>query len=345
MREEDVVNEEMYEEEDDDLPNQFRRINALNPGFGPLSDRLNNYMAGHIGIRSALQHAIMQANQHHNNTQFMNPTMQSTGYMSSPQGMGDGAFNGIPPSPWSDGTLNIGRTGAHNRSASIATPQQSSRPLDYSPTIKEERRPSLPDNSQSPTNNADQEKEALTAGHPYGQNTPSQLAPLTTQLPMDMQQMLAGGSRTQQPNFFSNPYLSNMSMGMTGSHNHYDLLDMKPDPNAWGFQPSYNSSLYSQGLDQTLSPTSATWDSSADNLFCFSNPSSTAYKPAGFDASESFHGLDHLADSDYGFDFDHADFGSNSDPGDEDRGDSGSVTPAVLGNPTWDDNDFVDFVT
>lgn len=62
VTEQDVVNEEMYEEEDDDLPMQYRRLTAhLQTGSADFNRRLSNYLTNHVAMRSALDQAIANA--------------------------------------------------------------------------------------------------------------------------------------------------------------------------------------------------------------------------------------------------------------------------------------------
>lgn len=59
VTEQDVVNEEMYEEEDDDLPMQYRRLTAhLQTGSADFNRRLSAYLTHHVAMRSALDQAI-----------------------------------------------------------------------------------------------------------------------------------------------------------------------------------------------------------------------------------------------------------------------------------------------
>ncbi|KHJ31264.1 putative fungal protein [Erysiphe necator] len=64
ITEKDVQNEEMYEEEDDDLPLQYRRLTA---GFQTSSPEFNRrfaaYLTTHVAIRTALEQSILQSYQ------------------------------------------------------------------------------------------------------------------------------------------------------------------------------------------------------------------------------------------------------------------------------------------
>lgn len=73
VTEQDVVNEEMYEEEDDDLPVQYRRLTShLQTGSADFNRRLSAYLTSHVAMRSALDHAITNsyAQQYPNAPQF-----------------------------------------------------------------------------------------------------------------------------------------------------------------------------------------------------------------------------------------------------------------------------------
>ena len=87
VTEQDVVNEEMYEEEDDDLPMQYRRLTAhLQTGSADFNRRLSAYLTNHVAMRSALDQAITNsyAQQYpnapqfaHNQTTFPSPMLQN----------------------------------------------------------------------------------------------------------------------------------------------------------------------------------------------------------------------------------------------------------------------------
>ncbi|KAK4998136.1 hypothetical protein LTR66_002585 [Elasticomyces elasticus] len=59
VTEQDVVNEEMYEEEDDDLPMQYRRLMAhLQTTNAEFDRRLTAYLTNHMAMRTAIGQAI-----------------------------------------------------------------------------------------------------------------------------------------------------------------------------------------------------------------------------------------------------------------------------------------------
>ena len=80
-----MVNEEMYEEEDDDLPMQYRRLTAhLQTGSADFNRRLSAYLTNHVAMRSALDQAITNsyAQQYPNAPQFAhNQSMYPSPFM------------------------------------------------------------------------------------------------------------------------------------------------------------------------------------------------------------------------------------------------------------------------
>lgn len=73
VTEQDVINEEMYEEEDDDLPLQYRRLTAhLQTGSVDFNRRLAAYLTNQVAIRSAIDQMVTSsyAQQYPNAPQF-----------------------------------------------------------------------------------------------------------------------------------------------------------------------------------------------------------------------------------------------------------------------------------
>ena len=388
VREEDVINDEIYEEEHNDLSSHLKRVDTLNSASESFSDRLNKYIASHMDIRSVLQEAIVQANQYQSNNQFANPAMQSTRLplgLFLPQGMSNHSFNAISSSPRSDRIVNGGRASAHSRSASGTAPQGSSRSLGRPTTGRGERRTSLPDQSCAPEKSSSastlhppsalprhaatlnsihqyRDDPSLSEKHhspypssveagrrknkssrmtstkyPPGQNALSNIAPLTTQLPMETQQLL-DGSQGLYPNPFGNRYVPNISMTPVGFLD-YSLHGQRCDSSESRFH-YYDPSNFAHGLDQTLSLNA--WKPVPDKYSRFSDPSSAVNAPATFGTdfeSDISQGLGSLRDSDLGFDFGHADFGNGA----EDDSNGGTSTPEVQGELVWNAEDLTDF--
>ena len=172
VTEQDVVNEEMYEEEDDDLPMQYRRLTAhLQTGSADFNRRLAAYLTNHVAMRSALDQAITSsyaqqypgAPQFAHNQQFQ-PTFPTpiTNQMMPPQMIHRSPSN-YRQSPYPTQPQGY-RPQQHQRSASIATTQELSNnqpnfamasPTE-GPKHEESRRMSLPAQSSStpiPTTN------------------------------------------------------------------------------------------------------------------------------------------------------------------------------------------------
>ncbi|KAK4994349.1 hypothetical protein LTR66_005594 [Elasticomyces elasticus] len=83
VTEQDVVNEEMYEEEDDDLPMQYRRLTAhLQTTNAEFDRRLTAYLTNHMAMRTAIGQAISDgySPQPYPGQQFVNQQQ----YMQSP---------------------------------------------------------------------------------------------------------------------------------------------------------------------------------------------------------------------------------------------------------------------
>ncbi|TKA61705.1 hypothetical protein B0A55_12156 [Friedmanniomyces simplex] len=85
VTEQDVINEEMYEEEDDDLPMQYRRLTAhLQTQNADFNRRFQSYLLNHVAMRQAVGNAAVDGMQMNNqfqpNVQFINP-----GYMQMSQ--------------------------------------------------------------------------------------------------------------------------------------------------------------------------------------------------------------------------------------------------------------------
>lgn len=122
VTEQDVVNEEMYEEEDDDLPLQYRRLTAhLQTGSADFNRRLSAYLTNHVAMRSALDQAITNsyAQQYPNAPQFAhNQNVYPSPFMANnmPQPQSPSTFGQPYPTPGTPGY----RPGHHARSASAS---------------------------------------------------------------------------------------------------------------------------------------------------------------------------------------------------------------------------------
>jgi hypothetical protein len=143
VTEQDVINEEMYEEEDDDLPTQYKRLNAhLHTTSVMFNKKLHDYIATQHGVRNMFMSQYQNPQQFQqfggqyspqNNGAFpatnnwLNPTMmppqqfnqsatQNFNQQSQPSNAGSSQQQGFRSSPYQVPQR------LHQRSASIAVP-------------------------------------------------------------------------------------------------------------------------------------------------------------------------------------------------------------------------------
>lgn len=145
----------MYEEEDDDLPMQYRRLTAhLQTTNADFDRRLAAYLTNHVAMRSALGAAVSDNYNHQNYInapQFANNFPQFTQHNFTnpmlPPHMANKSPQTFRQSPYLMPNQPAQSQAAHKRSASIATPQELQSNSKGSPTnafIKpEDRRLSL----------------------------------------------------------------------------------------------------------------------------------------------------------------------------------------------------------
>ena len=205
VTEQDVINEEMYEEEEDDLPLQYRRLTAhLQTGSVDFNRRLAAYLTNQVAMRSAMEQMVNNSyvNQYSNGAQFAQsptnmypPQVNSRPSLSSPTA----SYRQSPyPSPYQPGFR-------HSHGRAYSTAQAPSKALSYStPASPENRRMSTPaslEPSKSQTLEAkdvkqdpDYQRPSQPAPVANNGNYPplwQDMGPFTTTLPPDAQQMLA----------------------------------------------------------------------------------------------------------------------------------------------------------
>lgn len=162
VTEQDVVNEEMYEEEDDDLPMQYRRLTAhLQTTNADFDRRLAAYLTNHVAMRAALGQAVSDQyvhQQYPNAPQFANQMQQQfpqspySNSMMPPQMMSRSPQN-FRQSPYPMPNHQAYRpNNMHSRASPITTTQEpqaypQSSSASHSPVASyksEDRRTSLP---------------------------------------------------------------------------------------------------------------------------------------------------------------------------------------------------------
>lgn len=123
VTEQDVINEEMYEEEDDDLPLQYRRLTAhLQTGSADFNRRLSAYLTNHVAMRSALEQTI------NNSYAQQFPQAQQFQQQQFPSPMMYQQQNSFRQQPYPQRMQVAGMVQSmHQRSASIATPAELNR--------------------------------------------------------------------------------------------------------------------------------------------------------------------------------------------------------------------------
>ena len=157
-----MVNEEMYEEEDDDLPMQYRRLTAhLQTSNADFDRRLAAYLTNHVAMRAALGQAVSDPSaqqQYPNAPQFANQSQQqfqqnpfiNTTSMMPPQM--HNSLNSHRQSPYP--TNPHAFRNMHNRSATLATPNDIhgySTNFGNNSNPSDDRRKSMPTQGVPPT--------------------------------------------------------------------------------------------------------------------------------------------------------------------------------------------------
>jgi hypothetical protein len=205
VTEQDVINEEMYEEEEDDLPLQYRRLTAhLQTGSVDFNRRLAAYLTNQVAMRSAMEQMVNNSyvNQYSNGAQFaQSPTSMYPPHINSRQNLGspNTAYRQSPyPSPYQPGfrqphgrafsTAQMSSSAAPNATSSSANGRRLSTPasLQHSPSSALDTQ----DIKQDPDYQSQTQSATLGNG---GKFPPlwQDMGPFTTTLPPDAQQMLA----------------------------------------------------------------------------------------------------------------------------------------------------------
>jgi hypothetical protein len=231
----------MYEEEEDDLPLQYRRLTAhLQTGSVDFNRRLAAYLTNQVAMRSAMEQMVNNSyvNQYSNGAQFaQSPTSMYPPQMNSRQNLGspNTAYRQSPyPSPYQPGFRQ-----SHGRAFSTA--QVPSNAPNASPSSAGGRRLSTPASLQQSTSGTldtqdikqdpDFHRQTQSASLGNGGNFPplwQDMGPFTTTLPPDAQQMLAPALDPNDPfsamllngsqQHISSPYYpwGNMQQGKMG---------------------------------------------------------------------------------------------------------------------------------
>lgn len=310
MTEQDVVNEEMYEEEDDDLPAQIRRLQSLNhlqTNSLDFNRRLQAYMTSQMGTRTALMEQGSFA-PYPNAPFFANhygapqqPAMLPPQMLHYP----NPGFQQIPYS-----SHNFAPQVGHHRSASMSTPQEMSPYLGstpqtpMTPEMQHHRRMSMPSHgAQSPldsvtqaptrpsmsrtTSNVSNSVTATATPHFKSGSSPTHATgfptsgsvtgaqnmnflPFSTSLPQETQQLLVSPATMGEVNAYTPSWASGNSPALSYSY--------KPNSSQMpgGQVTTMDSMMGMPALDTAIDPSAASdyaTSASADYGFGF-NPDS-----------------------------------------------------------------------
>ncbi|KAF2433660.1 hypothetical protein EJ08DRAFT_657799 [Tothia fuscella] len=314
VTEQDVVNEEMYEEEEADLPVQYRRLQAymaMAQTSNVFDGRLNSYLLSTMATRNMANQGFMNPNMSsYQNTPFFPYTPpQSVNGMPSPQSMQAPApmFRNVPQSPSqqgmsqgqsvssssvaspvSAGTTEPSRRTSKTQPASPTSPlSPTSQSGGYSDTPASERNisnnplhagymGSFSDYNQQPSNNYSNFESIGNMGNMFGG---SNINLLSSTLPPEAQQMF--GINAFDPASFNNPYLMNSNHGMMVPPNG---IGYQYNPNLNPSKPRHNSQT-SEGINQTLAqnayPLMQSVSSSDQKSVSYANMDNTASPYSG----------------------------------------------------------------
>ncbi|KAB8532547.1 hypothetical protein FH972_025492 [Carpinus fangiana] len=308
VTEQDVVNEEMYEEEDDDLPLQYRRLTAhLHTNSSDFNRRLSAYLTSHQAMRNALGQALANSyaqsagqDQQGSHTQPWNqlpgqftlnmPSMSSQNAV-SPSAMQHQSPSGFRQTPY---PMNHNQTFAHHRSASIATPNPTSDSTkeDFikqeQPDLRRLSAPiatnafpmSLPSSSKPTSKDVDCSNVKQTSGNtvfPQPAGNPiwdqnNDLGPFATDLPHDARMFLDDQS-------LSRPYLAPGSFDKHTSQPSYDGMNQTLAPGAldtkFGDEFSWNgdlSAISDSNFDTPFKHTSTTTEQDTNTIYSATTP-------------------------------------------------------------------------
>lgn len=321
----------MYEEEDDDLPMQFRRFSALHPGqpYSAFNERISNYMSGQIGMRNYLHEAIYNANQNAAQHRYFNNMMQqqqhqqsgNPGFMASPT-------QSMPQPHWSPNQS--AQAGPAIKAESFSYDQQQIQQQIHSPTFQmpDARNMSLslpsPGSRGSGSNASVHSPQQLPTSPGQTRSQFDNTDPFSSTLPVNQQQLLDG-----QQSLASGVQPSQMTPGVPMPSSYpYHFSPNAKENNGLGSGQFAFGQLGPRDLNLTLAP---------QNMHGM--PSSQTYQPA---TTETDFGDDMLGDTtwqlddDALFDFDQVNNGVGR------IGHSGQVTP---GDPAWQPEDFFEFAT
>lgn len=329
----------MYEEEDDDLPMQYRRFSALNPGqpYKAFSERFSTYMTGQIGMRNYLHQAIYDANQNAEQHRMMNAMILQQQRQSSSAGFVSSPAQSTAQPTWLPNSMSPQDTTIQTESFSHSPSQQQIN----SPTfaVPDARNMSLSLPSPGHRRNASNASASVVPSGPIHaqQQSPTTRPqsrekrlqfddsdPLSSVLPVNQQQLLDAN-----PLFAMGVHASQMTPGV-------------PMPSTYQYQYNPNAKVnntpgsdqfafgHRRDLSQTLAP------QKMHNFPYVPASSAISMPPSDLDFNDDLFAPSY--DESLFFDFEQ----TNSGFGRATHSSSGQVTP---GDSAWNPDDFLEFPT
>lgn len=281
VTEQDVINEEMYEEEDDDLPSQYRRLTAhLQTNSTAFNQRLAAYLTGQVGVRTAIDQYLSNpyAPQFPGNQQFPQQMYQSPAM--AQQFQNQLMQSSSPTSMYRQAPYQIPnmqqRANMHARSASIANPEMANRNV-QNPILAGDKKRTMslasapvttasPEQIQTPRSNPSSTPKSAHSPTPqsYPQQSQSsqQFQPLynnnfvpdaslfTMALPAESQMLLGSALDPRDP--MTNMFMAG-SQYMPNSFYNFDAT-LPPTVNMGKAAMSGQMYLSFDGLNTTLAP-------------------------------------------------------------------------------------------
>ncbi|KAI1619786.1 hypothetical protein EDD37DRAFT_192462 [Exophiala viscosa] len=261
VTEQDVINEEMYEEEDDDLPMQYRRLTAhLQTGSTDFNRRLAAYLTNQVAMRSAMEQMVQNSYGQYPNGPYPQNQNMFPSPMLPPQNVAQSPQQSYRPAPYQS-PHQPGYRSNHGRAYSMAAVpnnQASASPQTSAPPMLDQRRMSTPASIQPGDTKPDPEYIRQTQSATNGSFPPlwQDMGPFTTSLPPESQQMLA-----HAPGFDSNnPSYAMLMQGSDQllSNPYYPWNDIQGGIKGMPVHPSAYP-----GMSATLAP--AALEHAADN--------------------------------------------------------------------------------
>lgn len=226
VTEQDVVNEGKYEEKDDDLPMQYRRLTAhLETGSADFNRRLSAFLTNHVAMRSDLDQAISNsyAQQYPDAPQFVHNDTSGQANASSPARPPSATRHGHPDP---EGVA-IGHQRSHQPPSRTTTPLMNGKPaISHATPMIERATPSINQGNplitvkpiMSDIPNPDINKHQL-------ENTPQQLNEIMIGQRQHQQRMQNGSSNPQISPNEGSPMQNLHQLAQQSQHGDEVLLD------------------------------------------------------------------------------------------------------------------------